>query len=39
MEKKKRTERDARGLLANLLPVVIGEEHVGRETTLGGVGV
>ena len=33
------TERDARVLLADLFPVVVGEEHVCRETTLGRVGV
>jgi len=33
------TERDARVLLADLFPIVIGEEHVCRETTLGRVGV
>ena len=33
------TEADARVLLADLVAVVVGEEHVGRETTLGGVGV
>jgi hypothetical protein len=33
------TELDAGVFLANLVAVVIGEEHVGRKTTLGGVGV
>jgi hypothetical protein len=33
------TEADAGVLLADLVAVVVGEEHVGRETTLGGVGV
>lgn len=33
------TERDARVLFANLLTVVVGEEHVRGETTLGCVGV
>lgn len=33
------TEADTGVLLANLVTVVVGEEHVGRETTLGGVGV
>lgn len=33
------TERDTRVLLADLFPVVVGEEHVCRETTLGRVGV
>lgn len=33
------TERDARVLLADLFPVVVGEEHVCRETALGRVGV
>lgn len=33
------TEGDARVLLADLVTVVIGEEHVGRQATLGSVGV
>ena len=33
------TERDTGVLLANLFPVVVGEEHVCRETTLGRVRV
>lgn len=33
------TERDAGVLLANLVTVVVGEEHVGGQATLGGVGV
>jgi hypothetical protein len=33
------TEADAGVLLANLVAVVIGEEHVGGETTLGSIGV
>lgn len=33
------TEADAGVLLANLVTVVIGEEHVGGQTTLGRVGV
>lgn len=33
------TELDAGVLLANLLALLVGEEHVGGETTLGGVGV
>jgi hypothetical protein len=32
-------ERDARVLLTNVLTLLVGEEHVGRETTLGGIGV
>ena len=33
------TELDARVVLANLLACLVGEEHVGGKTTLGGVGV
>lgn len=33
------TEGDAGVLLANLVTVVVGEEHVGRQATLGSVGV
>jgi hypothetical protein len=33
------TERDAGVLLADVLALLVGEEHVGGETTLGGVGV
>jgi hypothetical protein len=33
------TEADAGVVLTDLLAVLVGEEHVGRETTLGGVGV
>lgn len=33
------TEGDAGVLLADLLTVVVGKEHVGGQTTLGGVGV
>lgn len=33
------TELNAGVFLANLVAVVVGEEHVGRETTLGRVGV
>lgn len=33
------TEGDAGVLLANLVTVFVGEEHVSRETTLGRVGV
>jgi hypothetical protein len=33
------TEGDARVLFTNILTLVIGEEHVGRKTTLGRVGV
>lgn len=33
------TEGDAGVLLANLVAVVVGEEHVGRQSTLGRVGV
>jgi len=34
-----RTEADARVLLTNVLALLIGEEHVGREATLGRVGI
>lgn len=33
------TEADTGVLLADLVAVVIGEEHVSGKTTLGGVGV
>ena len=33
------TEADAGILLANLVAVVVGEEHVGGQTALGSVGV
>lgn len=33
------TESDARVVLAHLLALLIGEEHVGGQTTLGRVGV
>lgn len=33
------TERDARVILADLVAVVVGEEHVGRQATLGRVGI
>jgi hypothetical protein len=33
------TEGDATVLLANVLTLLVGEEHVGGETTLGGVRV
>ena len=33
------TELDAGVLLADLVTLLVGEEHVGRETALGGVGV
>lgn len=33
------TKLDARVILSNLLTVLVGEEHVGGETTLGSVGV
>jgi len=33
------TEADARVLFTNILTLVVGEEHVGRKTTLGCVGV
>jgi hypothetical protein len=33
------TELDARVLLADLVALVVGKEHVGRKTTLGRVGV
>lgn len=38
-ERDSLTEADAGVLLANLVAVVIGEEHIGGETTLGRVGV
>ena len=33
------TESDTRVLLANILTLLIGEEHVGRQATLGCIGV
>lgn len=36
---EKLTERDTRVLLADLVTVVVGEEHVRGQTTLGSVGV
>ena len=33
------TEADARVLFTDILTLVVGEEHVGRKTTLGRVGV
>jgi hypothetical protein len=33
------TELDAGVVLANLVALLIGEKHVGGETTLGGIGV
>jgi hypothetical protein len=33
------TEADAGVLFTNILTLVVGEEHVGRKTTLGRVGV
>jgi hypothetical protein len=33
------TEADARVLDAHILTLLIGEEHVGRETTFGRVGI
>lgn len=33
------TEGDARVLFADLVTVVVGEEHVGRQATLGSIGV
>ena len=33
------TELDAGVVLADLVTLLVGEEHVGRETALGGVGV
>jgi len=33
------TEADARVLIANVLTLLVGEEHVGRETTLWRVGI
>ena len=34
---RKRTEADTRVLLTNILTLVVGEEHVSREATLGRV--
>jgi predicted ATPase len=34
-----RTEADTWVLLTNIVTLIVGEEHVGRETTLGGIGV
>jgi len=39
LETRRRTELDARVILADLVARVVGEEHVGGETTLGCVGV
>ena len=39
MSDPKLTELDAGVVLANLLACLVGEEHVGGKTTLGGVGV
>jgi hypothetical protein len=33
------TEADAGVLLVDVLALLVGEEHVGRETSLGGIGV
>lgn len=33
------TEGNTRVFLTDVLSLLVGEEHVGRETTLGGVGV
>lgn len=33
------TERDAGVLVANILTLLVGEEHVGREATLWGIGI
>lgn len=37
--KRRRTELDARVLLADVVTLLVGEEHVGGETALGHVGV
>ena len=34
-----RTEADAGILLPHILTLLIGEEHVGGEATLGGIGI
>ena len=39
MSDAKPTELNAGVVLANLLAGLVGEEHVGGKTTLGGVGV
>jgi hypothetical protein len=39
MDIASRTEADARVLITDILTLLIREEHVGRETTLGRVGV
>lgn len=36
---KEITESDARVFLADIVTLFVGEEHVGGETTLGGIGV
>jgi hypothetical protein len=33
------TKADARVLLAHVLALLVGKEHVGREASLGGIGV
>ena len=37
--KSQHTEANTRVLIADVLTLLIGEEHVGRETALGGIGV
>jgi len=37
--KERLTELDPRVVLADLVALLVGEEHVGGETALGGVGV
>lgn len=39
MEIASHTEADARVLITDILTLLVREEHVGRETTLGRVGV
>ena len=36
---RRHTEADAGVLLSHIVTLLIGEEHVGRQTTLGGIGV
>lgn len=37
--RQKLTELDAGVLFTDVLALLVGEKHVGRQTTLGGVGV
>jgi hypothetical protein len=38
-ERRRLTELDAGVILPNLVAVVVGKEHVGRQTALRGIGV